>query len=267
MRTSALILFLSCVIIESFSQNLQLIESVEIKEPTEVSIDRAGNIYFSTYNGDIIKYSQLLKERAVFSPSNPSTTTILEAWTGLKVFSFHRDLQQYRLINRNLSLNEDYNFVVDLVGFAEMATPSYDNNIWVIDQIDFSLKKYDIFSLQIKSRTSLDLIFDSDNYEILHCKEYQNKLFISTNNYGILIFDNFGNYLKTYQNQGVTFFNFWDDMIYFIEGNILVQINLYSEEVQRTDLPIEGNWLFSLVYEDKMYLFSENQLSIYKYNP
>ncbi len=264
MRALVVILILLCVFIESFSQNLQLIGSIEIEEPTEVSVDRAGNIYFSTYNGDIVSYSPLLKERAIFSPSNPSTTTILEAWQGLRIFSFHRDLQQYRLINRNLSLNEDYSFPTDLIGFAEMATPSYDNNIWVIDQIDFSLKKYDIFSKQIKTRTSLDFIFDPDNYEILHCKEYQNKLFVSTKKYGILIFDNFGNYLKTYQIQGVSFFNFWDDMIYFIEGKVLVKHNLYSEEIIYTELPDEENCLFPLVYEDRTYLFFKNKLTIYK---
>lgn len=264
MRTSVMILILFPLFIETFSQNLQLIESVNIDEPTEVSVDRAGNIYFSTYKGDIVSYSPLLKERAIFSPSNPSSTTILEAWQGLRIFSFHRDLQQYRLINRNLSLNEDYSFPPDLIGFAEMATPSYDNNIWVIDQIDFSLKKYDIFSKQIKSRTSLDFIFDPDNYEILHCKEYQNKLFVSAKNYGILIFDIFGNYLKTYQNQGVSFFNFWDDMIYYMEGNTLVKLNLYSDEILRIELPNKENWLFVLVYEDRTYLFSENQLSVYK---
>lgn len=264
MRTSVVILILFCAFIESFSQNLQFIGSVEIEEPTEVSVDRAGNIYFSTYNGDIIKYDPLLKERAIFSPANPGTTTILEAWQGLRIFSFHRDLQQYRLINRNLSLNEDYSFPTGLIGFAEMATPSYDNNIWVIDQIDFNLKKYDIFSKRIKSRTSLDFIFDPDNYEILHCKEYQNKLFVSTRKYGILIFDNFGIYLKTYQNQGVSFFNFWDDMIYFIEVNVLVKLNLYSEEIEYTELPNQENWLFGLVYEDLTYLFSNNKLSVYK---
>lgn len=264
MRTLVIIVLLFFIHLDSFSQNLQLIRSVQIEEPTEVSLDQSGNIYFATYKGDILKYTTTLQENFVFSPSNPTSTTILEAWQGLRIFSFHRDLQQYRLINRNLSLHEDYSFPTNLVGFAEIATPSYDNNIWVIDQIDFSLKKYDLFSKRIKSRTALNLLFNPDNDEILHCKEYQNKLFVSTKNYGILIFDNFGNYLKTYQTQGVSFFNFWDDLLYFIEGNVLVKINLYSEEIIASELPSQDNWLFALVYKDQTYLFSKNQLSVYK---
>ncbi|MCK5279578.1 MAG: hypothetical protein KAK04_13590, partial [Cyclobacteriaceae bacterium] len=261
MRTLFLTLFLLFKVFVLFSQNFQLIESIEIKEPTEVSLDRAGNIYYATFNGDIIKYNPLLKERFIFSPANPNKTTILEAWQGLRIFSFHRDMQQYRLINRNLSLNEDYSFPTNLVGFAEIATPSYDNNIWVIDQIDFSLKKYDIFSKRIKSRTPMDLLLNPDNYEILYCKEYQNRLFISTRNYGILIFDNFGNYIKTYENKGVSSFNFWKDTIYFMEENVLVKLNLYNNRTDYSELPKQENWLFALVFEDRTYLFSDNKLS------
>ena len=264
MRISILILFLLSNSSESSSQNFQLIKSVDIEQSTEVSLDRAGNIFFATFNGDIIKYDPFLTERTIFSPANPSVTTILEAWQGLRIFSFHRDLQLYRLINRNLSLNEDYSFPESLVGFAEIATSSYDNNIWVIDQIDFSLKKYDIFSRSISSRTPLDRLLNADNYEILHCKEYQNKLFISTLNYGILIFDNFGSYIKTFEYKGVSFFNFWEDTMYFLEGDVLVKLNLYNEETVSSELPNPKKWLFALIFEDRTYLFSDKQLSLYK---
>lgn len=264
MRTSMLILFLFFKVLTSYAQGFQLSNSVEIKEPTEVSIDRGGNIYFATFQGDIIRYDPNLENKYIFSPNNPNTTTVLEAWQGLRIFSFHRDLQLYRLINRNLSLNEDYSFPSNQIGFAEMATPSYDNNIWVIDQIDFSLKKYDLFINKISSRTALNMLLDPNNYEILHCKEYQNRLFISTRNFGILIFDNFGNYIKTYQNKGVTFFNFWEDTMYFLEENTLVKLNLYKEEMTFTELPSQASWLFALIYEDRTYLFSKSQLALYK---
>ncbi len=264
MRTTALLLSIFIHIIDSYSQNYQLIKVVDIDEPTEVSIDRAGNVYYATFMGDIIKYSASLEEQLIFSPSNPNKTTILEAWQGLRIFSFHKDMQQYRLINRNLSLNEDYRFPTNMVGFAEIATSSYDNNVWVIDQIDFSLKKYNIFSNSVTSRTTLGLILNPDNYEILHCKEYQNRLFISTKNNGILIFDNFGNYLKTYQINSISTFNFWKDTMYFLEGSVLVKRNLYNDKTVNSELPTQKKWLFALVFEDRTYLFSDKQLSLYK---
>lgn len=264
MKIALLVLAFLIQYIDSYPQIYQFIQSLEIDEPTDVSIDRAGNIYYSTFMGDIIRYNPSLEDRLVFSPSNPNTTTILEAWQGLRIFSFHKDMQEYRLINRNLSLNEDYRFPTNLIGFAEIATSSYDNNVWVIDQIDFSLKKFDIFSNSVTSRTTLGLILNPDNYEILHCKEYQNRLFISTKDNGILIFDNFGNYLKTYQNNNISFFNFWGDFMYFLDKENIVKLNLYTDESIQLKLPDSSNWMFTLIYEDRTYLFSKNKLSLYK---
>lgn len=242
----------------------QLVKSIEINRPTDVSMDHEGNIFYATYKGDIIKYDPNLNEKVVFSPSNPNSTTILEARQGLRIFTFHRDLQQFRLINRNLSLNEDYSIPSDLVGFVEIATSSYDNNVWLIDQIDFSLKKYNILTQSITSKTPLTNILNSKNYEILYCKEYQNRLFISTKNHGILIFDNFGTYIKTYQNKNISYFNFWEDDIYFIDGNSLIRLNLYNDNLETLPLPSDAKWIYSLVYNNMTYLFSERAIYLYK---
>ena len=256
--------FVLAIPLISIGQELTLVKSLKIDQPTEVSLDRSGNIYYATFHGDIIRLDPQLENELIFSPINPNTTTILEAWQGLRIFSFHKDLQQYRLINRNLSLHEDYEFPRFLVGFAEVATTTYDNNVWLFDQADFSLKKYGITTNTLLSRTPLDQLLDPDNYEILFCKEYQNRLFLSTRERGILIFDNFGNYIKTYSYKGITFFNFTGDSMYFLKEGQLVTINLYNEQITSEELPDQSDWKFVLNYENKTYLFSNEQIALYK---
>lgn len=248
---------------QSHAQNI-LIKEIDISAPTEVSVDRNGNIYLATFDGDIIKYDPALKTMQVFSPPSPNTTNILEAWQGLRIFSFHQELQIYRLINRNLSLHEDYSFPPDLIGFAEVATPTFDNNLWVIDQTDFSLKKLNIIQTRAASVTPLNLILNPDEYEILHFKEYQNRLFMSTRQMGILIFDNLGNFMKKYPFSGIEYFNFFGDEIYFIHENQLMTINLYDESTNAKELPAGNEWLFAIVYENLTYLFSKRTLGLYK---
>ncbi len=260
----ALFVLISIISTSFISQQIQPIETVNITTPTGVSIDQTGNIYFATFNGIIVKYDPLLAEKSVFSPSNPNTATLLEAWQGLRIFSFHRDVQQFRLINRNLSLHEDYGFPPELIGFAEVAFPASDNNVWVVDQQDLRLKKYDVISKRITVQTALNMILDSENYTILHAREYQNKLFISTKSNGILIFDNLGNFLKTYQYQNVSSFNFLGDELYFIDGNSLVKLNLYQDGESKSELPNSEKWKFALINGDHMYLFSDSQLALYK---
>ena len=258
------LLFAMIITYQSWCQELTLVKSLNIEEPTEVSLDRGGNIYYATFHGDIIRLDPQLENELIFSPINPNTTTILEAWQGLRIFSFHKDLQQYRLINRNLSLHEDYEFPRSFVGFAEVATTSYDNNVWLFDQTDFSLKKYGITNNTLLSRTPLEQLLDPDNYEILFCKEYQNRLFLSTRERGILIFDNFGNFIKTFDYKGITFFNFRDDSMYFLRAQELVTINLYDEQITSEPLPAQSEWLFVLIYENRTYLFSQDHVALYK---
>ncbi len=247
-----------------FSQLTQPITTIKIASPVEVSIDPIGNVYLATYNGNIIKYTSSLAEKYVFSPSNPNTISLLEAWQGLRIFSFQQDLQQFRLVNRNLSLYEDYSFPSGYIGFAEIAFPSADNNVWLVDQRDLSLKKYNMQLEQITIKTPLDLILKQDNYKILHAREYQNRLFISTGEHGILIFDNLGNYLKTYPYKDISFFCFQGDDLYFIQGNSLVQINLYEEREKISELPGGEKWKFVLLNGDRTYLFSDQHLVLYK---
>lgn len=255
--------FFVCAIV-AHCQERTLIKSADIIVPTEVSIDQAGNLYFSSKDGDIFRITPSLEKQDFFSPPNPAATNILEAWQGLRIFTFHKEIQKYRLINRNLSLSEDYVFPPDLIGFAEVATPTFDNNIWVIDQADFSLKKYVIHSQRIESKTALDLILDMEDYEILHCREYQNHLFLSTRNKGILIFDNFGNFIKTFQYKGVGYFNFWNDFLYFIQNNQFVKINLYNDQRILSDLPADHAWDFVLIFDQKTFLISGGNLFLYE---
>ena len=248
----------------AISQDFQFVSSANIEEPTNVSIDQAGNLYYATYRGDIIKYDPLLKNKVVFSPPNPNRVTALEAWQGLRVFVFHQDLQVYRLINRNLSLHEDYYFPQNTIAFAEIVAPSFDNNLWAIDQVDFSLVKYDITLRQLSARTPLDQLLDPDNYSILFMKEYQNRLFISTEYHGILIFDNLGTFLKKFDYKNISFFNFNDDHIFFIAGKSLVQIHLYDDSTTVKDLPSDFDWLYTLIFDKWTYLFSKNKIIQYK---
>ncbi|NJN25459.1 MAG: hypothetical protein HC819_05570 [Cyclobacteriaceae bacterium] len=162
-----------------------------------------------------------------------------------------------------MSLHEDYHFYADEIGFAEIATSSFDNNVWLIDQRDFSLKKYNIDSKRITSTTPLDLLLSNQSHQLLYCLEYQNRLFISTKDAGILIFDTLGNYLKTYPVSNAVHFDFWQDEIYYLDGDLLMRRNLYSDAVVARTLP-HGNWKFAIINHDLLYLFTDKNIFLYK---
>ena len=69
--------------------------------------------------------------------------------------------------------------------------------------------------------------------------------------------------MKKYQYNNVSFFNFWEDYIYFLEDGNLVKIDLYKDDTIRSKLPEISSWKFPVIYGEKLYLLSENEIALY----
>lgn len=242
---------------------LQLINTIKLNGPTEVSVDRAGNIYVVDQTGDLYQYNTKGELQLDYSPRRPAEVTLFEAWQGLRIFLFFRDLQEYTFLSRYLN-NQQGNYEFSNTGFVEMAAPSYDNNIWLIDQTDFSMKKYGIFQQKILSSTPFDLLLNPDQYEITFIKEYQNKVFVGDKNSGILLFDNFGNFIRRYKQPGLDEFNFYEDFIYFIDDGKIKTIHLYDDSRQAISLPESTDFHHILIFGGRYYLFDDTSMQIYR---
>ncbi len=247
-------------------KKLRFVRSTKIDSPSKVSVDQAGNIYVADQTGNLFLFDPEGTLQSDYSPPHPARISLLEAWQGLRIFLFFRDLQQYAFLNRFL-INPKGNYDFSNTGFVEMAAPSSDNNIWLIDQTDFSMKKYLIFQQQTGSSTPFDLLLDPEHYEIDFIKEYQNKVFVADKNSGILLFDNFGNFIKKYNQPGLKEFNFFDNYLYFIDKSQIVLIDLYNDNRQTVPLPAAKNYRHLIVFGDRYYLFDENGMDIYHLSP
>lgn len=244
-------------------KELQFIGETKINTPVKASIDRIGNVYVVDNTGQLFRYNPKGKQQLDYSPPIPAEITLMESWQGLRIFLFFRDLQEYSFLDRFLT-NQQGNYNFTNVGFVEMAAPSYDNNIWLIDQTDFSLKKYGVFQNETLSSTPFDLLLNPDQYEITFIKEYHNKIYVSDKNSGILLFDNFGNFIRKYDLPGIDFFNFYDDNIYFIYKGKIILINLYNDSRQEITLPPQINGKLILIFDGLYYLFTETSMQIYR---
>ncbi len=240
-----------------FAQGYELLDSIPIERPYKVSRDKQGNLYLVSQNGDVDKYDtqgQLLEH---FSPGKPGDITLIEAWNPLKVFLYYGDFQEYMFLDRFLTSTN--RFSLDVVSsYVGLATMSADNNIWVIDYSDFSLKKYDVTLGRITIQQPFDLLMAKSSYDIRFMREYQNLLFFSDTTEGILVFDNLGNYLETWPEMGVGYFNFFKNEMYFVKDN---EIHLYDiyQNVRRT-VKIPRPATFASLAQDRLLLVSDHYL-------
>lgn len=220
----------------SAAQEFVEIKSIPIEPATLISTDKQGNIYLALENGTIDQYDNAGNLLHHYSPEKLSEATLIEAWNPLKIFIFYRDFQEYIFLDRFLTANNRFS-LAEISSYIGLATISADNNIWLIDYSDFSLKKFDVTFQQVTLDRPLDLVLNPDDYDLTFMREYQNLLFIADKSKGILLFDNLGNYLRQVSTNQTDYFSFLEDELYFISDSTIHLINIYNEESRKINLP------------------------------
>jgi hypothetical protein len=255
-----------------FKKDWTLIRSIKTSTIRKVSIDRHNSFFIVDDKGNLFKYDSLGNLALTFSPQKKADIALIEAWRTVNIFIFYRDLQEYNILDRFLTTsNSNFKFEKETeidektVGFARLATIASDNNLWVFDDQDFSLKKYDTRRNKVSLHTSLDLILDPSLYDLTYMREYQNLLFINDKNSGILIFDNLGNYKTKIPVKDLNYFNFFENNIYFVLNGQLIVQDIYTSAQKIIDLPEGKIFNYVLLTNNKGYFFTSDSVDIYGY--
>lgn len=237
---------------------------IVIPEITKVAADRYGNLYLCDKNYNITKYDKDGKAQEVYSPKKFAEITSFEAWSSINLLLFYKDYQEYILLDRFLTEKGSATFNPDVVGFARVASLSYDNNIWLIDDQDFSLKKYNIKYGNVTVNNPLDLILDPDTYNINDIREYQNNLYANDFNTGVLVFDNLGNYKKKITIKGLEQLAFYKDEMYYLKNDSIHFHHLYLPETRSIPIPKKYSPKKLLITDNGYFFFEHKKMSIQK---
>lgn len=267
-KLSLLIPFLILISLSASSQikeSWKYISSVDIVPAEKVSTDINNFLYTSDEAGNIYKYDSLGKFLFLYSSSKKTEVSLIEGSRGLNVFLFYREYQQYRLLNRFLTELSVNSFDRNQTGFVRLATLSADNNLWVIDEDQFSLKKINLTFNRIEVENSLQLVLPPGEYNFVFIREYENKVYVADSNSGILVFDNLGNFITSISSKGVKYFNFQGKILYFILNEKLHLLNLSKGTRKVEELPegVKGNNI--ILSKNKAYIFTPSQLKIYEH--
>ncbi|WP_132644080.1 hypothetical protein [Roseivirga ehrenbergii] len=251
----------------AFAQDWKSLKSIKLNNLAhQVSIDRQGNLYVSSLNGAIDKYSINGELQSHYSPTKKSSPHIIEAWQGLRVFVFYKDFQEYSFFDRFLSESERYTFGNQLaVSSVSLSTIAADNNIWVLNAQELSLKKIDTNSNEVISETNLNLILKNKTHDFTYIREYQNLVFISDSKNGLLVFDNIGNYLETLPLFNISFFSFKDSSLISIQNGKMIYFDIYTKQKKEVSLP-DPSYTFVLMENKRVFLFKKETLDIFELN-
>lgn len=257
------------ILVKSFTlhgQKLTKIKSQKLDHAVvNASIDRQGNIYIASNNGDIDRFNRNGELVYHFSPDKKGNASLIEAWQGLRTFVFYRDFQQYLFLDRFLNNSVPFDIGNGLSTYFELGTVAGDNNLWLIDQQELTLKKLDIEINEFLIETPFNLNLDPDDFKLTFIREYQNLLFISDKSSGVLVFDNLGNYLEALPVRDLNHFSFSDNDLIGLnaKGDTAKLIDIYTKKEREISLP-DLSYQFVFMENSRLYCIAARRIDIFK---
>lgn len=266
-RRLDILALLACLMISGVrAQSLRIERRIPISGPVTLSANQYDNLFVGDVKGTIRVYDSTGTVLNSFSPPQAARVTALEAWQGLRVFCFYADLQEYTMLDRFLTPQPGYSrplkITAEQVGFARLATLASDGQLWLFDDTDFSLKKYNPITRQVSLRVPLELVIAGGEYHFSALREYQNLVFLQDSRSGVLIFDNAGNFRSKVAHPPTGTFGLSEDELYFTDAGQLVFIHLYNQERRRISLPEGSKALSVTVGTGKIFILTEKEIVV-----
>ena len=163
---------------------------------TNFYTDNLGNIFLVSKTNQVKKLNQNLDSFAVFNDVRRyGNIYSLDVTNPLKILVYYKDFTTILVLDRFLNIRNTIDLrKVDILQ-AKAVAQSYDNNYWVFDELDNTIKKID---------DNGNVLFKSSDFRVLFSEQYNPSyiidadglLYLYDEKKGWLVFDYYG----TYQN-------------------------------------------------------------------
>lgn len=183
----------------------------QIAQPAKMLVgDKLQQFYLVTPANEVIKYSadgQLLYR---YNNNTLGELAHVDATDPFQLLLYYPDFQVVLLLDRTLNLLGQYRLGQYGLLQPEPLGMSNDNLIWVYDQATFRLQKLDRQGKAITQSDDLNLLLGYP-LQPRHLLARHNAVYLNNPATGVLVFDNFGQYLHTLPITGVARMQILDD--------------------------------------------------------
>jgi hypothetical protein len=244
-----------------FAFNKQLNDDI-----TDFTVDNLGNLYVLNKTGQLKKISPAGDSLAVFNNVRQyGKMYLIDVTNPLKVLLYFRDFGTIVVLDRFLSTRTTIDlrklqlFQVNAIG------QSYDNNIWVFDELEGKLKRISEEGRVLDQSSDFRLILDS-----VPSPQFivdQNRLvFLYDSLKGVYSFDYYGAFKNRIQLKGWTDFTVIGNNLFGRDAGMLYRYEPGTLNLQHYPIPAAmRNAQKIKITPSNLYLLRNNRLEVYSY--
>ncbi|MEO1627950.1 MAG: hypothetical protein AAFV25_22565 [Bacteroidota bacterium] len=189
--------------------------------------DKLQQCYAISPTNELIKYNREGKELFRYNNNWLGELAIVDATNPFNLFLYYPEYMTVITLDRTLNETSTYNFFdLDLTD-VQAAGMSNDNNIWLYDNIRFTLKKIDRQGNVLLESNNLNLAI-GHSIDPNFLVERNNQVYLNDPELGILVFDNFANYLHTLPLKSLRHFQVGEYLLSFQQNQQFLQYDLRS---------------------------------------
>lgn len=265
-----LITLLTTTTLAQRDNKFTLINNVEIKGDYFIT-DQLENVYIIK-NHQITKFNNKGIQQAIYSNSNLGSISYADASDPFRILLFYKNFNQIIFLDNFLSGIGSPILLDDLgIEQIEIACSSNQGGFWIFNNQTGQLFYYDKNLQLIQKSISLNSFPDfiasgRINNKPVYMIEKNDYIYLNIPESGIMVFDIFGAYYKTIHLKNIKSFQIVDGKIIYFQKNYLIK---YCPKLLATDsilLPDTVNIINSRIEHNNIYIFTNNNFSIYKIN-
>jgi hypothetical protein len=228
--------------------------------------DSTGFFYIADENNSIIKIDSTGKEWFRYSDITQGTIYSIDAANPFRTLLFYRQQQVIQILDNNLGLSNTIQLRKNnLLNISAVARAS-DNNIWIYDALDMSIKKINDYGKPVSSGADLFQLVGHIP-QVTFIKEENHKLFVCDTTTGVLLFDEYLNYEKTIPLKHVERLQIINNSIMYFSNNVLTDYNLNSLMGQTDSINTARPFRSAFLYRKCLIALEQNAVSLYRITP
>jgi hypothetical protein len=232
----------------------------------DFTVDNLGNVYELNMSGQLKKTGPDGDSLAIYNDvTHYGKISYVDVTNPLKVLLYYRDFGTVVILDRflnkvsNIDLRKQGLFQVRAIG------QSYDNNVWVYDELDSKLKRIDENGRTVDQSTDFKLLFDS-----IPVPEFivdQNKLvYLYDENKGVYIFDYYGAFKNRIRFTGWIDFTVIGNILLGRDGSSLYKYEPGTLHIQQYSIPPAMKKAIKIkVLPSNLYVLREGGIDVYAY--
>lgn len=240
------------------------IKTIELSDTILSStVDRPGDLYFITREGQIQKFDRDGKLIVVYR--HKGAPTLFDPRDGARLFAYYRGIQQYDYLNPTFDMVSSFRVDSAFVIEPWLIAPSMEKKLWVLDNADHSLKKINTVEAQVEVEVVIDASVIENATQFTSIREYQNFVFLLNPNKGVYVFNSLGKFMRLIPIRGIQQFNFLGQEMYYLTGNTIKFLDLFSSESR--EIKVTGKPLNVILTDERMVLVGLKSFDIFEFKP